>query len=180
MITVVTGNAGKVKEVAAFFAGITDVEHVSLELVEPQASTLEEVAISKVEQAYDIIKRPVIVDDTGLFIEDLNGFPGIYAAYVQSTLGNNGILKLMQGSKNRTAYFETVIAYADGSEIKTFSGRVIGNIAENASGTEGFGYDPIFSVRGKKLAEMTLDEKNKLSHRSRALTEFRDWYLSRK
>jgi len=180
MITVVTGNAGKAKEVAAFFVGITEVEHVSLDLVEPQASTLEEIAISKVKQAYDIVQRPVIVDDTGLFIADLDGFPGVYAAYVQSTLGNKGILKLMQGSKNRTAYFETVIAYKDETEIKTFSGRVNGEIAENASGTEGFGYDPIFSVGGKKLAEMKLDEKNQLSHRSRALTAFRDWYLVRK
>jgi len=180
MITVVTGNAGKAKEIAAFFTGIIEVEHVSLDLVEPQASTLEEIAVSKVKQAFEILKRPVIVDDTGLFIKDLNGFPGVYAAYVQSTLGNNGILKLMEGNKNRSAYFETVIAYADETEIKTFSGRVNGEISENSSGTEGFGYDPIFSVGGKKLAEMMLDEKNKLSHRSRALEAFRSWYLTRK
>jgi len=179
MITIVTGNAGKAKEIASFFEGISKVNHIALELIEPQASNLEEIARYKVKQAYEILNQPVIVDDTGLFIKSLNGFPGVYAAFVQGSIGNDGILKLMKNITDRSAYFETVIAYADDAGIRTFNGRVDGIISESPSGSEGFGYDPIFTVNGKKLAEMSVEEKNKLSHRARALMAFRDWFTNR-
>ncbi|HJJ32175.1 MAG TPA: XTP/dITP diphosphatase [Methanocorpusculum sp.] len=179
MITVVTGNAGKAKEVASFFAGITEVDHVSVEMIEPQDADLAEVARSKAKQAFCALKRPLIVDDTGLFVDALNGFPGAYAAFVQDSIGNAGMLKLLAGVSNRSAYFETVIAYADENGIEIFSGRVNGEITGEERGYEGFGYDPIFAVGDKTLAEMTLAEKNLVSHRSRALTAFRDWYISR-
>ena len=179
MITVVTGNAGKAKEVASFFAGITEVDHVSVEMIEPQAEDLAEIARSKAEQAYRALKRPLIVDDTGLFVDALNGFPGAYAAFVQDSIGNAGMLKLMNGVSSRSAYFETVIAYADENGIETFSGRVNGEIITEERGSEGFGYDPIFAVGTKTLAEMTLAEKNLVSHRARALAAFREWYIAR-
>ena len=178
MITVVTGNKNKAAEVAAFFSGITEVAHIAFDCVEPQAEDIAEIARAKAEQAYAALKIPLIVDDTGLFIEELSGFPGPYAAYVQDTLGNNGILRLMEGAAGRRAYFATSIAYIDESGIETFKGRVDGEITGAPRGTDGFGYDPIFSVQGRTLAEMDMNEKNTLSHRARALTAFRDWYIS--
>ncbi|HJJ36616.1 MAG TPA: XTP/dITP diphosphatase [Methanocorpusculum sp.] len=180
MITVVTTNKGKAAEIAAFFAGIADIEAVALDLVEPQAETLEEISRAKAEQAYAKLQRPLIVDDTGLFIEAFNGFPGPYAAYVQKTIGNAGILSLMQDTANRNACFTTVIAYADESGIEVFSGTVAGTIAASPRGTAGFGYDPIFAVGEKTLAEMDIAEKNRVSHRARALEVFKAWYISQR
>ena len=178
MITVVTGNKNKAAEVAAFFHGITEVSHISFECIEPQSEDIAEIARAKAEQAYAALKIPLIVDDTGFFIEALSGFPGPYAAYVQDTLGNAGILHLMEGVKDRCAYFATSIAYVDETGIRTFEGRVEGEITDAPRGTDGFGYDPIFSVLGRTLAEMDMHEKNTLSHRARALIAFREWYIS--
>ena len=80
MITVVTGNKNKAAEVAAFFHGITEVSHISFDCIEPQSDDIAEIARAKAEQAYAALKMPLIVDDTGLFIETLSGFPGPYAA----------------------------------------------------------------------------------------------------
>ena len=178
MITVVTGNKGKAAEVAAFFAGITDVTHTPFEAVEPQADSIADIARAKAEQAYAALSVPLIVDDTGLFIEALAGFPGPYAAYVQDTIGNDGILRAMSGIENRCAYFATAVAYADAEGIRVFEGRVDGEITLSPRGTDGFGYDPIFAVGEKTLAEMSISEKNQVSHRARALEEFRKWYVS--
>ena len=178
MITVVTGNKNKAAEVAAFFSGITEVSHIAFDCIEPQAEDIAEIARAKAEQAYAALNIPLIVDDTGLFIETLSGFPGPYAAYVQDTLGNAGILRLMEGASGRRAYFATSIAYIDERGIETFEGRVDGEITAAPRGTEGFGYDPVFSISGKTLAEMDMHEKNTVSHRARALTSFREWYIS--
>ncbi|MDV0443962.1 XTP/dITP diphosphatase [Methanorbis rubei] len=178
MITVVTGNKNKAAEVAAFFAGITEVTHVDFTCIEPQAETVEEIARAKAEQAYAALGTPLIVDDTGLFIDALSGFPGPYAAYVQDTIGNTGVLQLMSGIADRRAYFETAVAYADTDGISVFSGVVEGEITAAERGTDGFGYDPIFAVGVRTLAEMSMEEKNKLSHRARALAAFRDWYIT--
>lgn len=178
MITVVTGNKNKAAEVAAFFQGITEVSHISFDCIEPQSESIADIARAKAEQAYAALKIPLIVDDTGLFIEALSGFPGPYAAYVQDSLGNAGILRLMEGVANRRAFFATSIAYVDESGVQTFEGRVEGEITDAPRGSDGFGYDPIFSVRGRTLAEMDMYEKNTVSHRARALIAFREWYIS--
>ncbi|MDR3101666.1 MAG: RdgB/HAM1 family non-canonical purine NTP pyrophosphatase [Methanocalculaceae archaeon] len=180
MITVVTGNKNKAAEVTAFFAGVIGVSHVHFSGIEPQADTVDEIAISKAEQAYAALDVPLIVDDTGLFIDALSGFPGPYSSYVQDTIGNTGVLRLMGNAASRQAHFTTSIAYADVDGIRIFSGSVDGEITTVERGTGGFGYDPIFSVGGKTLAEMPMEEKNSLSHRVRALAVFRDWYLTTK
>ncbi len=178
MITVVTGNKNKAAEVAAFFAGISEVTHVAFNCIEPQADSVEEIAHAKAEQAYAALGVPLIVDDTGLFIDALSGFPGPYAAYVQDTIGNTGVLRLMTDIADRRAHFATAVGYADACGVRVFSGRVDGEITTAERGTEGFGYDPIFAVDGRTLAEMSMEEKNGLSHRARALAAFRDWYVA--
>ncbi|KUK69074.1 MAG: Non-canonical purine NTP pyrophosphatase [Methanomicrobiales archaeon 53_19] len=152
---------------------------MNLDLPEIRHDQVSAVASEKARAAWDQLKRPLIVDDTGFFISALNGFPGTCAAYCMKTIGNPGILRLMEGVADRSAYFETVIAYASEEGIKTFSGRIDGEILEAPRGSEGFGYDPIFLLGGRSLAEYLLSEKSAVSHRGRALAHFRDWFVSR-
>ena len=150
---------------------------------EIQSSNLEKIAKTSAKDAFKQCNLPLIVEDTGLFISALNGFPGPYASYAHQTLGNQGLLKLMRNIKNRAAKFESVIAYYSselGSPI-CFKGEIIGEIAKKKFkkvSSEAFGFDPIFrplnSVR--TFAEMTVTEKNKYSHRAKAFKKFTEWY----
>jgi XTP/dITP diphosphohydrolase len=176
-ITMVTSNAGKAEEVAAFFRGALEIDHVTIDLPEHRSDDVGEIAREKARYAYRQLNVPVIVDDTGLFIHALNGFPGPYAAYVQHTLGNSGILTLMEGKTDRSARFITAIAYADQSGIRVFSGTLEGKIAIAPRGYNGFGYDPVFEVGSKTLAELSMEQKSRMSHRARALTAFHDWFM---
>jgi XTP/dITP diphosphohydrolase len=151
--------------------------------LEIQSDSLEEIAAASVESAYRQCRLPVIVEDAGLFIEALNGFPGPYAAYVYKKLGNTGLLRFMKDEDERRAVFRSVIAYLDeilGSP-KLFDGKVHGEIARNEKRTNaksGFGFDPVFVPEGSHMtfAQMDLAEKNKLSHRAKAMSSFAQWY----
>ncbi|WP_292518442.1 RdgB/HAM1 family non-canonical purine NTP pyrophosphatase [Methanoculleus sp.] len=175
-LAVVTSNANKAREVAAYFTGVLTVEHVPLEVPEFRHADVGEIARGKAEYAYRALSRPLIVDDTGLFIDALGGFPGPCAAYVQDTIGNDGILKLMEGITDRSAHFETAIAFAREDGIRVFRGVLPGTIVA-PRGEGGFGYDPIFACADRTLAELPLAEKSKISHRARALEAFRAWIM---
>ena len=176
----VTGKAGKAAEVAAFFGGLLEVDHVALEIPEHRSNDVGEVARGKAQFAYRQLKIPLIVDDTGFFIDALNGFPGPYAAYVLDTIGNTGILKLMEGISDRNARFTTGIAYADEGGIEVFTGTLEGKIAFCPRGNNGFGYDPIFELGKKTLAELFIEDKSRISHRARALCSFHDWFVAQR
>ena len=173
-LAVVTSNANKAREVAAYFTGVLEVEHVPLECPEFRHADVGEIARGKAAYAYEALARPLIVDDTGLFIDALRGFPGPYAAYVQDTIGNAGVLKLMEGVGDRSAHFETAVAFAREDGIRIFRGVLPGTIVA-PRGSGGFGYDPIFAYEGRTLAVMPLAEKSRISHRARALEAFRAW-----
>ena len=175
----VTGNSHKAQEIADFFAGTIDVEHVPLEIPEYRDDEIGPIAREKARYAFTILQRPLIVDDTGFMVDVLSGFPGPYAAYVFRTLGSDGILRLLEKRAQRTARFVTVIAFADTDGIRLFKGHLEGTITPSPRGDQGFGYDPIFETHGLTLAEMTLEEKNKVSHRSLALAAFQNWYRNR-
>ncbi len=178
-LAVVTSNPNKAQEVAAFFAGRIDVTHVSLECPEYRSDDVCEIAREKARYAYGQLGTPLIVDDTAISIDALNGFPGPYAAYVLNAIGNPGILKLMEGVQDRSASFTTAIAFAGADGIHVFSGTIRGTITTAPRGGEGFGYDPIFECNGTTLAEIPIAEKSRISHRARALAAFRDWFLQR-
>ncbi|MDI9633170.1 MAG: RdgB/HAM1 family non-canonical purine NTP pyrophosphatase [Methanolinea sp.] len=171
-ITVVTNNPHKAREIALFLEGFAEVNSVALECPEIRDESVRKVAEKKAEYAYSILRTPLICDDTGFYIHALQGFPGPYAAYVQRTIGNEGILRLMEGIPDRKAHFETAIAYASEGGIRVFSGRIQGRVVP-PRGKGGFGYDPIFEWRGRTLAEMSPQEKNRISHRARALEKLR-------
>lgn len=127
--------------------------------------------------------RPLFVEDTGLFVKSLGGFPGAYAAFVNRTIGPRGLLRLMAGSDQRSAEFVGAVAYVEGSHRpRVFTGRLKGSIALRLRGRHGFGFDPVFIPEGTKrtLGELSLREKCLVSHRSRALRAMGEWLVSRK
>ncbi len=148
-----------------------------IEKEELQHDSLEKIALHAAQTAFRILKKPLIVDDSGLFIESLNGFPGPYSSYVYKTIGYEGILKLMEDKDKRTACFKTVIALIYPPLEKLFIGTTCGKITNKARGKKGFGFDPIFQPHGyqRTYAEMTLEEKNKVSHRGKALRKMSQW-----
>ncbi len=176
-IIFVTGNPHKVREAGDILShvGIT-VEQNDCGYPELQEDDLEAIALYGARWAADKLNCEVMVDDSGLFIEALGGFPGPYSAYVFDTLGNERILKLMDGEANRRAVFKCVIGYCRPCEEPSlFSGEVAGEISAGMRGCGGFGYDPIFEVGGATFGEMNEEKKNSLSHRYRALMKFAEW-----
>lgn len=181
MITFITGNEHKVIEAEEIFQKFgVELEHIDLGYMEPQES-LEEVAKFGAKYVCEKLNKSVIVEDAGLFIRALNDFPGTYSHYVQDTLGNQNILKLMDKVDDRYAEFRSVIGYcAPNSEPKVFLGRVKGQIALEERGNLGFAFDPIFLVpgEGKTFGELTTEEKNHISHRRNSLEQFINWYIN--
>ncbi len=178
-IIFITGNSHKVEEARDILSplGIT-VEQNNCGYPELQEARLEDIAAFGAEWAANLLDQVVMVDDSGLFIEELGGFPGPYSAYVFNTLGNKKILKLMKDEKNKRAAFKCAVGYCHpGEKALIFSGEVTGKIARDIRGNHGFGYDPIFEVNGMTFGEMAENEKNKLSHRYRALVKLAQ-YLS--
>lgn len=173
-INFITGNNGKVHEATEKFKplGFTIVQK-DLGYPEIQTETLEEVAkygVTHIQQKG--ITHPFILEDAGVFIDELHGFPGVYSSYVYFTIGLDGILKILKDSKNRSAVFRSVFAYAEpNGEPKLFIGECKGTISTDKLGIKGFGYDPIFIPEGfeKTFAEMDTKEKNLISHRGKSL-----------
>jgi len=153
-----------------------------VDATEIQDDSLENIAKFSALDAVKNCGLPVFVEDAGLFVEALGGFPGPYSKYVYNTVGLKGILKLMDGIENRDAYFMSVVAYASSEEKPTcFVGKVNGKIISELKGSSGFGYDPIFvplGGDGRTFAEMSTEEKNVFSHRAEALRLFAKWYSS--
>ena len=178
-ITFITGNQHKVKEAQGIFHQFNiEVEHVDLGYPEIQGELIDVARFGAVDAARRL-GRPVIVEDAGLFIKALNWFPGTYSSYVQDTLGNQGILKLMNNVKDRYAEFRSVIGFATPkTEPETFLGVVGGQIAHQEKGDHGFAYDPLFVPEGysQTFGELTRKEKNEFSHRRRSLENFAQWY----
>jgi len=178
-----TNNVHKFNEARSILSaqGIA-VGMLRVKALEIQSNSLSEIATASVLDAFNRCHLPVIVEDAGLFINALKGFPGPYAAYVYKTVGNEGLLKLTENVKNRKAKFKSAIAYYDGNSAPVcFDGEAAGLITEkekHGNGKSGFGFDPIFQPVGsaKVFAEMTIEEKNGFSHRADAFRKFAAWY----
>ncbi|HEX9816595.1 MAG TPA: XTP/dITP diphosphatase [Candidatus Thermoplasmatota archaeon] len=173
----VTSNQGKVKEAQARLASLgIEVVGNARDLEEIQADTIEAVARHKARQLLGKIRPPFFIEDAGLHIDALRGFPATYSSFVFRTIGVDGILRLLEGKtgKERRAYFLAVIAYVDVSRrVRIFTGRADGHIADAAHGKNGFGFDPIFipDRSTRTFAELDADEKGEVSHRGHALDQ---------
>jgi XTP/dITP diphosphohydrolase len=172
VIAFVTTNEGKFREVSAKLvdAGVK-VVHEDRSYPEIQADRLEKVVRFAATVLDDQIRGDYLIDDSGLFLDAFGGFPGVYSSYVNKRLGCAGILKLLEGARTRRATFETVFLLRTGGEHEVFHGTCGGTIADRERGRGGFGFDPIFIPDGatKTFAEMTVAEKNAVSHRARAV-----------
>ena len=155
------------------------IEYKKTELKEIQSDSLVEVAEDKVQQAFKIYQNEVFVEDDGLFIEALSGFPGVYSSYINRTIGNVGIIDLLVNKINRNASFKSIIAFYDGQKIKSFTGEIKGKISFDLT-KGGWGFDPIFVPDNSKVTfgQMDLEMKNKISHRKAALDKFVEWYIN--
>jgi len=203
MVTFVTTNEGKIREAREYLDG--PVDQLSFDYVEPQADDHRTIAAYGARAAYRKTGEPVFVDDSGLHVEALGGFPGPYSSFVYHRLGIERVAEMAAREEDRSAAFHAVIAYCDGEgfdaapetassdgvlaaeggdgetgdtdplPVKCFEGVVPGTIVE-PRGEGGFGYDPIFEYDGRTFAEMPTDEKNAISHRGRALAAFAEWY----
>ena len=144
------------------------------ELEEIQSSSLQDIASKKAKDAFSKCKKPVIIEDDGLFIDSLKGFPGPYSSYVFKTIGNKGVLNMM--SKNRKAKFVSIITYCDKKILESFEAKVFGKISTSQKGKV-WGYDPIFIPNNFKKTFAEIEDKNSISHRYKALKKFSNWYL---
>lgn len=201
-----TGNLGKVKEAQHHLQKLGyEVEQLVIdeEITEPQLDNLQSVAQAKITQALPHLPSDddmLLVEDAGLFVEHLNGFPGVYSAYVLRTIGCSGILKLLSHLESedpvmngqlREAEFQAVAALWNGEKIIFGNGKCPGWISQEIAGEGGFGFDPIFipfdldvignpltagnygetSTHGATFAEVELEKKQLFSHRMRALND---------
>ncbi|MCY3410308.1 MAG: XTP/dITP diphosphatase [Candidatus Heimdallarchaeota archaeon] len=168
----ITSNEHKYTEVKQVFDlhGL-EITHTKMKYVELQADSIEDIAMASAGQLATIISGDFIIEDAGLEIEALNGFPGPYSSYVFGTLGWEGILDLMKETGNRKASFRSVFVLHQDNQFHLFSSTCNGTINFDGIGTHGFGFDPIFVPEGstKTFAEMSDEEKNTFSHRSKSI-----------
>lgn len=175
-LTFVSSNSMKIREVKLLLGDSFPLELrcVNLELEEPQATPIE-ISQAKCRQAAALCDGPVIVEDTSLCFNALNGLPGPYIKWFYESIGNEGLSKLLLGFEDKTAFAQCVLSFSMGKdqEIKTFVGSVDGIIV-SPTGPTGFGWDPIFKPLGRNttFSQMDRSEKNKISHRAKAFRQF--------
>ncbi len=173
MLRFVTSNRHKFEEFSAVASRFgLGIELVSRSRPEVQSDDLEEIAVSSARSCARGLGKGFFVEDAGLFVNALRGFPGPYSSYAYSTIGCKGVLDLLRHKEDRSAFFLSVICHYDG-RYRTFTGRVDGRISPRARGSAGFGFDPIFVPDGeaRTFAEMG-PRKNEISHRARSAEVF--------
>ena len=184
-----TGNSGKLTEAQNLLSPLGweiqafEIDGEVPEVIEPQSDNLTTVALAKIAQGVELLasqgrlQESLLVEDSGLFVDALSEFPGVYSAHVLKSIGCEGFLRLLE--EDRSAYFLTVAALWTGEAVEVFVGRCDGTISTEIKGGGGFGYDPIFvpneCQNGLTFAEMSKQEKSEYSHRGRALRALFDY-----
>ena len=176
----VSSNENKFEEAERILSHLgLQINFFKTTLEEIQSNNLNDIAKQKAINAYELVQKPVIIEDDGLFIDPLNGFPGPYSSYVYDTIGNKGIMKVLENSQVRDAKFVSIIAYCDNDYgVKLFESSIPGKISSVIE-KGGWGYDPIFIPNGESKTYANVSDKDKFSHRSAALTKFSNWFLDK-
>ena len=176
----ITGNRMKASEAREILAGFgIMVQNKKLKIDEMQDPNAQSVAVKKAEDAFRVIKKPLFVEDTGLYIKSMHGYPGTMIKHFFDSIGPRGIVDFLN-NKDRTAEAVTVVAFADNKgKVVTFKGVVKGKISDHVSESRGFHWDSIFIPEGYDItyAEMGQKEKNRISQRRKALEKFAKWLL---
>ncbi|KAK0392165.1 hypothetical protein NLU13_1663 [Sarocladium strictum] len=172
----ITGNANKLREVKAMLEPEIEVRNQNLDLEEIQG-TIEEVSKSKCRRAAEMINGPVLVEDTALCFNALNGLPGPYIKWFMAAIGHQGINNLLLAYTDKTAEAVCTFAYSPGPghEPILFQGRCPGKIVPPRGPTT-FGWDACFEYEHKTFAEMETTEKNRISHRGMGLKKLQEWF----
>lgn len=177
-IAFVSSNPNKYREAKAILGSFgVGIEFLRHSLSEIQSDSLGAIASAKARDAFSEFTQPVLVEDAGLFVESLGGFPGPYSSYVLETIGCRGILALT--GQDRAARFVSVAAYCDCDGVTSFEGQVRGTISESERG-DGWGYDPVFIPAGSERTFAEIDSKDEISHRRLSLQAFSRWYLNKR
>ena len=187
VLVLATRNKGKKREFELLFNGLpVEIKGVSefqnIPEFEEEGSTFEEIAINKAKFVSKALDLPAIADDSGLTVEALNGAPGIFSARYAGKSATNGqnnrkLLEKMTGKENRNAAFVCSIAISKPTDqVLTYAGRCSGIILDEPAGTNGFGYDPFFyySPLGKTFAQLSVEEKSRVSHRGQAMRKLKN------
>jgi len=145
-----TCNSGKVKEFKQILNGV-DVEQLAIDYPELRSDDPREIAELAAKQLAEIVKKPIVVEDSGLFIRALKDFPGTSSAYIHKRIGLKGILRLMEGVKDRVAYYKSAVGYCKpGKNPISFLGEEKVTISKKIKGSKGFGHDPITIPSGSR------------------------------
>ena len=173
----VTSNLSKLAEAEAVM-GI-GLSNVSADIREIQSLDPAEVAADKALKAYAYLKKPLFVEDTGLFLNALNGFPGAFIKWAYDTIGLDGICRMLDPFDDRSAYIRVAVCLCDENGTRSFTGEMKGSIAPKPRGPEKFGWNPIFIPDGDTLtlAEWARDAISPLPARAEALLKLKE-YLS--
>lgn len=174
-LTFITGNANKADQLGHYLH--FPVAHQKLDIPEIQSLAVEEVATAKAKAAYAILKSPVLVEDTALTFEALNGLPGTLIKWFLESVGNDGLCTMLLGYENRTAIAETCFALCDETGVHLFKGAHKGKIADVPRGSTDFGWNPIFIPEGETCtwAEMDVAEQAKTSMRRLAIEKLQTY-----
>lgn len=181
-LVLATHNPNKVKEIQSKLSHsftLKSLSDIGFDKEIPEDfDTLRQNAEQKADTIYKAIGKSCFADDTGLLVNALNGAPGVYSAryageHCNSNDNINKLLNKLEGVGNRSAHFETVICLILNNKKYFFEGRAEGVITLERSGADGFGYDPIFLPNGytQTFAEMSMNQKNRISHRAKAFTK---------
>ena len=186
-VTFLSGNKGKWNQIQQEFASYKHLDFTlslndTIDLEEIQG-TAEEIIKKKCLEAFDILKVPVLVEDTSLYFNALDGLPGPYIKHFHKSLGLDGLVKILSEFEDKSAQALCLFGYYDKdmTEPEIFRGVVDGSIVKPVVVKEYFGWDPIFKpdTFEKTFAEMTIEDKNKISHRGKAFRNFVEWKTSK-
>lgn len=170
MITLVTGNKGKLAEWQRLVKGAQALQNISLDLPEIQSMNPHEIVTEKAKKAYELLQQPLVVEDVSAGLASLQGLPGPFIKYFEEKLGS-GALRILAQNDGEAATVMCTVAYIDAKHLFTVQGIVKGTVV-TARGENGFGFDKVFIPNGqhKTYGQMTPSEKDAISHRSKAVT----------
>jgi len=179
-LLIATGNQHKVTEMSKIFKEYgVQLKQAEVEMFEPDFDSLKKIAREKARQAFEKLKKPLIAEDTGIYFEAYNNFPGVMAKRVYIGIGFSGLLNLIRHAKNKKCHFKTAVAYYDGKRFKTFSGKLKGKLLDKTVSLQKnrLPYEKLFIPNGfsKALVDIPLEEKNKISHRAIATRKMGEW-----
>jgi XTP/dITP diphosphohydrolase len=177
-----TENDNKYREASSILAPsglrIQRLDRPKIELQDPRPENIARFALISALKDH---RKPILVEDSGLFIEALDGFPGPYSSFVFDTIGLEGVLDVLRRYRIRKAYFQSTVAFGSPSvKPRLFTGKVRGSISNRIIGKTGFGYDPIFIPEGstRTFGQTSQSFKNTKSHRARAFQSFARWFVT--